>query len=44
MTIKKTTPYACEKWHKKNDWEKIKKVTYQKDKLRRLYVFFCKYQ
>lgn len=33
MTIKKTTPYACEKWHKKNDWEKIKKVTYQKDKL-----------
>lgn len=33
MTIKKTTPYACENWHKEDDWKKIKKVTYQKDKL-----------
>lgn len=33
MTIKKTTPYACKIWHE-DDWgEKIKKVTYQKDKL-----------
>ena len=32
MTIEKTTPYGCENWHK-NDWERIKKVTYHKDEL-----------
>ena len=32
MTIKKTTPYACEQWHTKDDWKRIKKVTYYKDK------------
>lgn len=33
MTIKKTTPYACQVWHKEDMWEKIKKVTYQKNKV-----------
>lgn len=33
MTIKKTTQYGCERWHKEDDWKRIKKVTYQKDKL-----------
>lgn len=34
MTIEKTTPYACELWHnKEDDFSKIQKVTYQKDKL-----------
>ena len=33
MTIEKTTPYGCENWHEEDDWRKIKKVTYHKDKL-----------
>lgn len=33
MTIKKTTPYACEIWHEEDNWKRIEKVTYQKDKL-----------
>jgi hypothetical protein len=33
MTIRKTTPYACANWHKEDNWERVKKVTFQKDKL-----------
>ena len=33
MTIQKTTPYACEQWHTKDNFKRLRKVTYQKNKL-----------